>query len=353
MNQQKLGINIDQLMVVNGPIFIPTDTSFVTRTNSFVAELDQIPGVKNAATSFWVPGNEMGRNFDVRSATGDPNTHFTVRFDGISRDYLKTYDMQLLAGRNFVSTDYNPSFDKLHNVILNYNAIKTLGFASPEAAIGHSIFNGGKKWDIVGVVADFHQKSLRYSIEPTILEPAINIQNQISVKIDAGNVEQTVAAVKAKYSTFFPGNIFDYHFLDESFNEQYKNDELFGKAFGIFGGFAILIACLGLLGLSLFATIQRTKEIGVRKVLGASIANIVMLLSKDFIRLVIIAILIAVPIAWYILHHWLQDFAYHITISWWIFALAGVLAVIIALATISFQSIKAATANPVKSLRSE
>jgi putative ABC transport system permease protein len=353
MNQQKLGINIDQVMVINGPIFIPTDTSFVTRTNSFVAELDQIPGVKNAATSFWVPGDEMGRNFSVRSANNDPNTHFTVRFDGISRDYLKTYNMQLLAGRNFVSTDYNPKFDKLHNVILNYNAIKTLGFASPEAAVGQSILNDNKKWDIIGVVADFHQKSLRYSIEPTILEPAINIQNQISVKIDPKNVEQTVAAVKAKYSTFFPGNIFDYHFLDESFNEQYKNDELFGKAFGIFGGFAILIACLGLLGLSLFATLQRTKEIGVRKVLGASVANIVLLLSKDFIKLVIVAILIAVPIAWYILHNWLQDFAYHIAISWWIFGLAGVLAVIIALATISFQSVKAATANPVKSLRSE
>lgn len=353
MNQQKLGINIDQLMVINGPIFVQTDTSFVTRTNSLVAELDQIPGVKNAATSFWVPGDEMGRNFDVRSDTGDPNTHFTVRFDGISRDYLKTYNMQLLAGRNFVSTDYNSSFDKLHSVILNYNAIKTLGFASPEAAIGRSIFNGGKKWDIVGVVADYHQKSLRYSIEPTILEPAVNIQGQISVKISPKNAEQTIAAVKAKYTSFFPGNIFDYHFLDESFNEQYKNDELFGKAFAIFGGFAILIACLGLLGLSLFATLQRTKEIGVRKVLGASIANIVLLLSKDFIKLVVIAILIAIPIAWLILHHWLQDFAYHIAISWWIFALAGVLAVIIALATISLQSIKAAAANPVKSLRSE
>lgn len=261
--------------------------------------------------------------------------------------------MQLLAGRNFVSTDYNPSFNKLHNVILNYNAVKTLGFTTPEAAIGHSVFNGGKKWDIVGVVADYHQKSLRYSIEPTVLEPAVNIQGQISVKISPQNAEQTIAAVKAKYSSFFPGNIFDYHFLDESFNEQYKNDELFGKAFGIFGSFAILIACLGLLGLSLFATIQRTKEIGVRKVLGASIANIVLLLSKDFIKLVVFAILIAVPIAWYILHNWLQDFAYHITISWWIFALAGVLAVIIALVTISFQSIKAAAANPVKSLRSE
>lgn len=353
MNEQKLGVNIDQMLVINGPIFVKQDTTFVTRTNAFVGELDQIPGVKNAATSFWVPGNEMGRNFGIRSANADLNTHYTMRFDGVSKDYIKTYGMKLLAGRNFISTDYSPKYDNLHNLILNQNAIKTLGFSSPEAAIGHTILNGTKKWDIVGVVADFHQKSLRYPIEPTLLEPVLNIQSTISVKIDAKNVAATVAAVKAKYQSFFPGNLFDYSFLDEQFNAQYKNDELFGEAFSIFGGFAIFIACLGLLGLSLFATIQRTKEIGVRKVLGASVSNIVVLLSKDFIKLVIIAILIAVPIAWYILHNWLQDFAYRITINWWIFGLAGIVAIFVALATISFQAVKAAAANPVKSLRSE
>ncbi|HEX3385990.1 MAG TPA: FtsX-like permease family protein, partial [Mucilaginibacter sp.] len=164
---------------------------------------------------------------------------------------------------------------------------------------------------------------------------------------------QTIASIKAVYDKFYPGNIFDYAFLDQRYNEQYKNDALFGEAFGIFGGFAIFIASLGLLGLSLFATLQRTKEIGVRKVLGASVSNIVLLLSKDFIKLVIVAIVIATPIAWLVLHHWLQDFAYHIGISWWIFVLSGIAAIAIALATISFQAIKAATVNPVKSLRSE
>ena len=215
------------------------------------------------------------------------------------------------------------------------------------------MLNGTKKWTIVGVIADYHQKSLRYAIEPTFLEPVLNIQSQISVKIDTKNVAATIAAIKTKYQTFFPGNLFDYNFLDEQFNAQYKNDELFGKAFTIFGGFAIFIACLGLLGLSLFATIQRTKEIGVRKVLGASVGNIVLLLSKDFVKLVVIAIGIAVPIAWLILHNWLQDFAYRISINAWVFILSGTVAIIVALATISFQAIKAAGANPVKSLRSE
>ena len=183
--------------------------------------------------------------------------------------------------------------------------------------------------------------------------PAYSNGSRISVRVDAKDVSSTVASIKKIYDKFFPGNLFDYYFLDEKFNEQYKNDELFGKVFGIFGSFAIFIACLGLLGLSLFATTQRTKEIGVRKVLGASVSNIVFLLSKDFIRLVIIAFVIASPVAWFVMNNWLQNFAYRINISWWFFALAGILAVMVAFFTISFQAIKAAIANPVKSLRTE
>jgi len=173
------------------------------------------------------------------------------------------------------------------------------------------------------------------------------------VKVDPHNLSSKIAAIKKKYDSFFPGNLFDYFFLDEKFNEQYGNDKLLGKVFAIFSCFAIFIACLGLLGLSLFITTQRIKEIGIRKVLGASVATIVLLLSKDFIRLVIVAFVIASPVAWYIMHHWLQDFAYRINISWWVILVAGLLAGFIALATISFQTIKAAIANPVKSLRTE
>ncbi len=354
MNNQQLGLSINQVLVIQGPAFVKRDTTFVTRTNALVAELDQIQAVKNAATSFWVPGDEMGRQFGIRAMESpDPNTHYTMRFDGVSRDFIKTYNIKLMAGRDFVPSDYNPEFDKVHNIILNLSAVKTLGFKSAKDAVGHSILNNKKQWDVVGVVDDYHQKSLRYAIEPTMLQPLLTIQNQISVKIDAKNAAATVAAIRAKYQSFFPGNIFDYGFLDEQFNQQYKNDELFGKAFNIFGVFAIFIACLGLLGLSLFATMQRTKEIGVRKVLGASVSDIVLLISRDFIILVIIAIVFAIPVAWWTLHKWLQNFAYRINISWWIFGLAGLLAVIVALATISFQAIKAAGANPVKSLRSE
>jgi putative ABC transport system permease protein len=173
------------------------------------------------------------------------------------------------------------------------------------------------------------------------------------VKVDAADVTTTVASIKKIYDEFFPGNLFNYFFLDDHFNQQYASDRLFGKVFGIFSAFAVLIAALGLLGLSLFSTTQRTKEIGVRKVLGASVTNIVLLLSKDFIRLVLIAIVIACPVAWYVMHSWLQDYAYRISISWWMFLGAGALAVLIAFLTISFQAIRAATGSPVKSLRTE
>jgi putative ABC transport system permease protein len=352
MSSQKLGVNIDQVVVISGPQVITPDTAD-TRAKAFLAEVKQLSTVKNAATSFWVPGNETGRNFEIKADHTDPNTHYTMRFNGISADYIKTYGMTLVAGRDFTPSDYAKKYEDLRSTIINVNASKLLGFSSPEAAVGKIMINGKSRWTIVGVVADSHQKSLRYAIEPTFFRPQLRIGAQISVKMSTSNPTETIASIKVAYNKFFPGNIFDYAFLDQRYNDQYKNDALFGEAFGIFGGFAIFIASLGLLGLSLFATLQRTKEIGVRKVLGASVSNIVMLLSEDFIKLVIVAIVIATPIAWLILHNWLQDFAYHIGISWWIFALSGIVAIAIALATISFQAVKAATANPVKSLRSE
>jgi putative ABC transport system permease protein len=259
----------------------------------------------------------------------------------------------LLAGRTFLPSDHNPNFGKQRNIIINKSAANLLGFTSPEAAIGRSIMRYDRKWDVIGVVADYHQKSLRYPLEPIIFMPAYSTYSDISVRIDGADVSNTIRAIKAKYDAFFPGNLFDFVFLDERFNRQYRDEQLFGKVFGLFACFAIFIACLGLFGLSLFSTMQRTKEIGVRKVLGASVSNILLLLSKDFLKLILVANLIAFPVAWWIMDHWLEDFAYRTTLSWWIFLLAAVLALLIAIVTISLQTIKASIANPVKSLRTE
>ena len=232
-------------------------------------------------------------------------------------------------------------------------AASLLGFSSPQDAIGKSILRGDRKWEVVGVVDNYHQKSLKYPLEPMIFMPAYSTNSDITVKISPADVPSTIDVIKKKYDAFFPGNLFDYTFLDDRFNRQYKDEQLFGKVFGIFAGFAIFIACLGLFGLSLFSTMQRTKEIGVRKVLGATVSNIVFILSKDFMRLIFFANLIAFPIAWWIMNSWLQDFAYRIHLSWWIFALAAVIALMIAAVTISLQTIRASVANPVNSLRNE
>ena len=346
-------MNIDHIVVVKPPRLTNFDSTFIQRENNFKNEIKQLTGVAGAATANRLAGREMSRAFNIHRTDDNSGNHYTLRNMGVDYDFLNLYGIRVIAGRNFEPSDYSSVYDKLHNVVLSASATRLLGYPSAQDAVGKQVTMYDKKWDVVGVISDFHQKSLRYAMEPTILQPFYGPFNWISLKVKPGDVRATMAEVKRKYEAFFPGNPFDYFFLDESYNRQYKNDQLFGTAFALFAGFAIFIACLGLLGLALFGTSQRIKEIGVRKVLGASVGNIVLLLSKEFVVLIGIAFLIAAPVAWLIMHQWLQDFAYRIALSPWIFLAAGVLATLIALVTISWQAIKAAMTNPVKSLRTE
>lgn len=353
ISKQDLGINLSQVLVVRGPGLTQFDSTFITRSDAFKDELKKIPHVQNVANSWSVAADEMGRDFDLSLSSDEHAPHFTTRKVAVSPEFVPMYGIRLLAGRNFDATDYNADGNKVHSILLNQNVSKLLGFAKPDDAIGKIIHVEGRQWDVIGVISDFHQKSLRYPLEPLILMPLYSTNSAISVRVDTKDITATMKAIQAQYDAYFPGNLFDYYFLDARFNQQYANDQLFGRIFGIFSALAISIACLGLLGLSLFTTTQRTKEIGVRKVMGASVANIIVLLSKDFIKLVCIAFLIAAPVAWLVMNHWLSDFAYRINISVWIFVVAALLSVFIALATISFQAVKAALANPVKSLRTD
>ncbi len=353
MNKKELGFNMDQMVVIRPPMLTGWDSTFIDRANNFKEEIKSLPGVKGAATSWRVPGVELGRTFNVRRLGAGDGEKFTMRQTGVDYEFMDVYGIKVLSGRNFTSADHNPDFGKLRNTIINESAAKLLGFKSPEDAIGKSIMRGNRQWDIVGVVEDYHQKSLRYPLEPIIFVPAYSTSSTFSVKVSTSDISNTILLMKQKFGAFYPNDLFDYYFLDERFNRQYQDEQLFSKVFRIFTGFAIFVACLGLFGLTMFATIQRTKEIGVRKVLGASASNIVVLLSKDFIKLVAIACLIAFPIAWWVMNKWLHDFSYRIPISGWVFLVAGLCAIMIALATISFQAIKAAISNPVKSLRSE
>ena len=353
VNEQKLGMNISQMLIVKGPELTKWDTTFMQKENSFINEIMQIPGVSGAAHSGSLPGDELWTNSDVKRKDDPAETHFTVQHNGVGPGFIDLYQIKLMAGREFTTTDYNDDRNKLHSIILNEAIVKLLGFNSANDAVGNQINTEGRNYNVIGVVADFHQRSLHYPIEPTMFFPSYSMKDHFSVKVDPRDLSSKITAIKKIYDSFFPDNLFDYYFLDEKFNQQYGNDLLFGKVFSIFSGLAIFIASLGLLGLSLYTTLQRTREIGIRKVFGSSVSGIVMLISKGFIKLVIIAFAIAWPVAWFVMNNWLQNFAYRINISWWIFFMAGSLAVIIALATISFQAINAAVANPVKSLRTE
>jgi putative ABC transport system permease protein len=353
VNKQNLGVNLSQVVIIKPPMLSSFDSSFVIHEIGFREELSAIPGVINAATSSRVAGEETPRAFNTHRTDQHTDLKLTIRNFGVDDGFFKLYDIPVVAGRNFSFSDYNADFHKLHNIVITESAVKSFEFSSNEDALGKSISVFGSNWNIIGVVRDFHQKSLHFPMEPIMFFPTLGTYNVISIKLNTHDIGSTIAKIKSTYNSFFPGNLFDYYFLDDHYNALYKSDLLFGKIFALFAGFAIFIACLGLLGLSLFTTAQRTKEIGVRKVLGASVPNIVFLLSKDFIKLIVISFLIASPVAWMVMHNWLEGFAYRIPISWWIFPSAGLLAFFIAIGTVSFQTVKAAGMNPVTSLRSE
>ncbi len=237
-------------------------------------------------------------------------------------------------------------------VIANETAIKAAGFLTPNEALDQLVNMGGTTCRIVGVFKDFNWSSA-HSPREAALFALTQAGERLSLKVSTKNLAQTIASIQRLYATLFPGNSFNYAFVDEKFDEQYRDDQRFATLFSVFAGLAMLIACLGLFGLAAFSTRQRTKEIGIRKVLGASAASVVSLLSTEFVKLVLLANLVAWPIAYLTMNKWLQNFAYRIDISWWVFVLAGGLALLIALATVSTQAIKVALANPANSLRYE
>jgi putative ABC transport system permease protein len=260
--------------------------------------------------------------------------------------------LKFLAGRNF-SQDFGTDRKA---IILNESAVRAFGISSPQAAIGELLSGGQNNMDslrVIGVIADYHNEGLQKAIQPLVLLPNRNTRAYYSVKVLGENPAATVVAIKKIWNLHFPADPYEYFFLDEFFDRQYAENQRFGEVLALFAILAIGIACFGLLGLSAYNILQRTKEIGIRKALGASIHNLLFILSKDFILLVLTAFVISIPITWIVMDGWLQGFAYRIIISWWVFAAAGTFAILIAILTIILQTLKAALANPIKSLRTE
>lgn len=312
-------------------------------------QLMQTGVVRNMGRSSRIPSGRLLDSQEAKVMKGDSLAPVNINLRGLYVDYdfIPTYQIKMAAGRNF-SRNYSTDTAM---VVLNETAVRRLGW-TPEQAIGKLFYYGESKGQIIGVTNDFHFESLHQQLSAVamILQP--NTLNWLSVPIQ-GDVPTAVGQVETVWKRFFPNRPFEYQFLDERFNKLYAREQTQQTLFSIFAGIAILISCLGLFGLSMFIAEQRTKEIGIRKVLGASVPSLVRLFSTDFLKLVLVALVIATPLAWYAMHNWLNDFAYRTTIHWWIFLLAGGLTVLIALLTVSVQSIKVALMNPVKSLRSE
>ncbi|PSR55333.1 macrolide export ATP-binding/permease MacB [Adhaeribacter arboris] len=323
--------------------------------NAFRNEVLASGPVMQVGRSIGVPSdrllNSMGT---VRIQKEDSLAPSPISFQylGIDEQFIDTYKIKLVAGRNFAPREY-PTDDSMA-FILNEAGVKMLGFTNPREALGRNVEYGNRKGKLVGVLQDFHFESMHEKIKPLIfIMSQGDGYNDLSFKIKGNQLQAGLAHIEKTWKQFLPHRPFEYTFLDEKFGRLYETEQRLGTLFTFFSAIAILIACLGLFGLASFAIEQRTKEIGIRKVLGASTTGIVSLLSKDFLKLVLLANILAWPIAWYGMHQWLQDFAYRTPISWWTFGLATVLAVIIALLTVSFHAIKAAGSNPANALRSE
>jgi putative ABC transport system permease protein len=357
MMSKNLGVNINQVVVMDRPgIALKNEENYKAYDHAidvFRDELKKSPDIEAASTSLTIPGHQRAFKVTIKPYGGNSKDSVFLRVNSMDYDFLNVYKMNIVAGRRF-SKEFPHDPDT--SVILTESAVRLMGYENPNDAIGKTIviteFNNARQL-IAGVVNDYHQVSLKKPIEPTMFFCSPYDGEYYSIRINTDHLPKTLEHIQASWAKAFPGNPFEYSFLDEYFNQQYNNERRFGELFTTFSALAIIISCLGLFGLSAFTASQRIKEIGIRKVLGASVANIAAMLSKDFLKLVLISIAITSPLAWFTMEVWLRNFAYRIDVSWWVFAVAGIVALLIALLTVSFQAIKAALTNPVKSLRTE
>ncbi len=348
IQEKKLGFNREHVMVM------PVDSRMVERMQTIKTELKQVPGVKMVASAYDAPTHIKG-GYSVRKPEMAENEEIPVNANPVDEDFVKATGLEIIAGENLSRQDIidiSKQGDSLvYHFILNEKAVAALGWTT-ENAVNKRLIMGNRKGFVKGIVRDFNYKSLHEPIGALVLFPD-TWTRVMMVKTDGNNLSQTIALLENKWKQVVPHRPFEFNFMDEEYDKMYFAESTLSKVLSLFSILAILLACLGLIGLSTFVAQQKVKEIGIRKVLGAGVMQIAGLLSKQFLWLVIIASIIALPLAWWATSGWLQEFAFRITPGWELFALAALCAVIITIACVSYQAIKAALANPVKSLRSE
>ncbi len=350
IQHKKLGYDRTHVLV------LPMDDKMLANINVIKQEFKSNANVLNVSRCVRSPV-EGGGGYNMRSAIMPDDEQVAVTANPVDEDFINTVGLQLIAGTNFTQQDVKDVSSDSQNLnvyhfILNESAAKQLGW-TPQKAIGKKMFlDNSRPGYVKGVVKDFNFESLQSPIKPFVLFPEIE-GRELLIKINGQYLSQTISFLQNKWKTIVPNRPFEYSFLDEDYNNLYDNELRLGKIMNLFSSIAIILACIGLFGLSTYSAQQRIKEIGVRKILGASVSNIVFVLSKDFIKLSILAIVIAFPVAWWVMNSWLQSYQYRINIEWRVFIITGLITILIALVTVSFQAIKAAIANPVKSLRTE
>ena len=354
MKNQDLGFDTEKMIIVKAAGYLKegSEQAYESKAVAFKEQLLQYPQIKNITESGFIPGQEIAwRQGLVRRIASEPGAINTYHIFAVDERFFTTYNMEAVAGKVFAE-----AFTPTDAVIINEAAARQLGFDKAQEAVGEEIYvalDGQDKGRIVGVVKNYHHLSLKNDFQPQIFFYRPATWSYFSVKVAGEHLPEEINILRKEFAAAFPDNPFEYFFLDQFFDAQYKADQRFGDVFGVFTLLSMLIACLGLFGLASYTTVQRTKEIGIRKVLGASVSSILALLSRDFVKLVIMASLIALPLTYFIMQAWLENYAFRIDIGWWLLAapMGGV--ILIALLTICFQTIKAALANPVKSLRYE
>jgi putative ABC transport system permease protein len=347
MQSTKLGFDQEHVLILHG------NADIYNKLDAFAASLGNISGIRDVALTWRSPFETVvGNGFSIKAnPTADDDWSVVGGIAG-DQHYLSTLGIPLIAGRNFDPAKIRKD-SSVAEFIVNEAFLRRYKL-QPEEAVGKKVILGlAGPGPIVGVMKDFHTSSMHDMIPPIVLFNNPQYFGSILLRVGPGNLSSVLGKIQHVWHASIPTRPFNYSFLDEEYDSLYRTEQRLGTLMSLFCGTAILVTCLGLLGLMAFVVSQRTKEIGIRKVLGASVLNITTMLSTDLLRLVVIAMVVACPVTWYFMHHWLQDFAYRVGISWYLFAAACVLTVFIALATISFKAIKAAVANPVKSLRTD